>query len=89
MLVKLLLIALLILAAWLLFSKSFNRSSRQRSLAANSKRSAPPKKLISLLNGDTAAAHRLFDKAQQRNPGQSSQWYWEKVTWDLERDRRW
>jgi hypothetical protein len=85
MLVKLLIVALLALAAWLLFSKSFPRSSQRRP----AQRSAPPRKLISLLNGDAAAAHRLFDKAQQRNPGQSNQWYWEKVTWDLERDRRW
>lgn len=85
MLVKLLLVALLVLAAWLLFSKSFNHSISRRT---HPRRSAPPRKLISLLNGDAAAAHRLFDKAQQRNPGQSNQWYWEKVTWDLERDRR-
>ncbi|KAM3093485.1 hypothetical protein ACKFKG_18910 [Phormidesmis sp. 146-35] len=83
MLVKLLILALLVLAAWLLYSKSFRPGN-----ARSSRRSSPPRKLISLLNGDTAAAHRLFDKAQQRNPGQSNQWYWEKVTWDLERDRR-
>ncbi|NJR50487.1 MAG: hypothetical protein HC780_13890 [Leptolyngbyaceae cyanobacterium CSU_1_3] len=85
MLVKLLILALLIFGAWLLYSKSFRRSSRSHL----SRRSSPPKKLISLLNGDAATAQRLFERAQIRHPDQSDQWYWEKVIWDLERDRRW
>jgi hypothetical protein len=30
---------------------------------------------------------RLIDQARLRNPGEAEQWYWEKVLYDLERDR--
>ncbi len=52
-------------------------------------KSRPPKRVVTLLNGDAATAQRLFETAQLRNPGESDQWCWEKVLWDLERDRRW
>ena len=63
-------------------SKRKRRSSARRA-------SRPPKRVVSLLNGDAATAQRLFETAQLRNPGESDQWCWEKVLWDLERDRRW
>jgi len=44
---------------------------------------------MTLLNGDAATAQRLFETARLRNPGESDQWCWEKVLWDLERDHRW
>jgi hypothetical protein len=46
------------------------------------------RKLFSLLRGDRAAVERLIAHAKARNPGQSEGWYWEKVIFDLERDRR-
>lgn len=43
--------------------------------------------LLRLMNGDRTAALRLVAQAKQRNPGRSEQWCWEKVIYDLERDR--
>ena len=79
MLVTLLIVATIGAIAWWLYSRSPRRQSFPQ---------RPPKKLVSLLNGDLATAYRLFEKAQLRYPDKSNQWYWEKVTWDLERDRR-
>jgi uncharacterized membrane protein YhaH (DUF805 family) len=44
--------------------------------------------LLELLAGDTAAADRLLSHIRSRYPGQSEQWYYEKVIQDLIRDRR-
>ncbi|PSB19301.1 hypothetical protein C7B65_12080 [Phormidesmis priestleyi ULC007] len=68
---------------WILQPSNRDRRSSSR------RTSRPPKRVISLLNGDTATAQRLFETARSRNPGESDQWCWEKVLWDLERDRRW
>jgi hypothetical protein len=45
-------------------------------------------KLLRLLNGDQAAAHRLFKLATLKYPGETPNWYVEKMIYDLERDRR-
>ncbi len=37
---------------------------------------------------DRGAIDRLLNHARLNNPGRTDQWYWEKVLWDLERDRR-
>ncbi|MBD2040685.1 tetratricopeptide repeat protein [Microcoleus sp. FACHB-672] len=46
------------------------------------------RKLINLLNGNRSAAERLIEQTRYKNPGKSENWYWEKVIYDLERDRR-
>ena len=45
-------------------------------------------RLINMVIGDVAAAHRLVDVVRAANPGRSEQWYWEKAIEDLIRDRR-
>ncbi|MBE9183086.1 hypothetical protein IQ268_31620 [Oculatella sp. LEGE 06141] len=46
------------------------------------------RKLLPLVNGDMETAKRLVIQAREKNPGRSEQWCWEKVIYDLERDRR-
>jgi hypothetical protein len=46
------------------------------------------KRTIALMNNDMQRIDRLLANARQRNPGQSEQWYWEKILYDLERDHR-
>lgn len=67
-------------------AKSARAKDHQRSLPKKSK-THPPKALITLLRGDYAAADRLFLKAKSLNPGRDEKWVWDKVLWDLERDR--
>ena len=43
-------------------------------------------KLLNRLDRDVA--ERLVSSAKRSNPGKSEQWYWEKVIYDLNRDRR-
>ncbi|MGK7927608.1 MAG: hypothetical protein AB4290_20605 [Spirulina sp.] len=43
---------------------------------------------MAMLQGDIATAQRLIEHEKRLNPGQSEQWYWEKATYRLERDRR-
>ncbi len=45
------------------------------------------RKLLRLLNGDRRTANRLVANMQMRNPDKSDQWCWEKVIFDLQRDR--
>lgn len=44
--------------------------------------------LLTLLHGNTEIASRLLQQQQNLNPGQSADWYLEKVIHDLKRDRR-
>jgi hypothetical protein len=46
------------------------------------------KRLYSLVGGNKKTATRLLESVRDRNPGRSEQWIWEKVIYDLERDRR-
>ena len=46
------------------------------------------KQLLGLVGGNAAVAQRLVNDVQQRNPGRSEQWCWEKAIYDVERDRR-
>jgi len=39
------------------------------------------------LQGDRAAAQRLYEYAQRGSPGRSEVWYWEKAITQYERDR--
>ncbi|KAM3092686.1 hypothetical protein ACKFKF_30785 [Phormidesmis sp. 146-12] len=66
-------------------------SSRLRELATKKptiavNRGAPYKVLL-LLHGDRKAADRLFAQVSFMNPGKSEKWCWDKVQWDIERDR--
>jgi hypothetical protein len=60
----------------------FNLPQTHGSVSAETERH-----LLRLMNGDRTAALRLVAQAKQRNPGRSEQWCWEKVIYDLERDR--
>lgn len=60
-------------------SNSYRNDPRNRYLQAD---------LLTLLNGDVAAAKRLLVQQRRNNPGQSDNWYLEKVIYGLERDRR-
>jgi len=44
-------------------------------------------KLLSLTNGDRGTATRLVEHTRKNNPRQPETWLWEKVIYDLERDR--
>lgn len=44
-------------------------------------------KLLKLLGNHQPTVDRLVEQARWKNPGESEQWYWEKVLYDLERDR--
>jgi hypothetical protein len=44
-------------------------------------------KLLKLLGNHQPTIDRLLEQARWHHPGQSEQWYWEKVLYDLERDR--
>ncbi|MBD2460324.1 hypothetical protein H6G89_04635 [Oscillatoria sp. FACHB-1407] len=67
-----------------------NRRSptRPNEINFNQANSSLRHKLLRLLNGDQAAAQRLFKLATLKYPGETPNWYVEKVIYDLERDRR-
>lgn len=44
--------------------------------------------LLRLLRGDRKAANRLLEHVRELHPGRSERWYYEKVIYDLQRDRR-
>ncbi|MDB9315881.1 hypothetical protein PN462_22405 [Spirulina sp. CS-785/01] len=46
------------------------------------------RELVRLLGGDEAAASRLVEREKVRNPGHGEDWYWDKVIYNLKRDRR-
>ncbi|MEH1811938.1 MAG: hypothetical protein V7L09_05620 [Nostoc sp.] len=60
-------------------SDSYRNDPRNRYLQAD---------LLTLLKGDVPAAKRLLIQQRRNAPGQSDNWYLEKVIYDLERDRR-
>lgn len=64
-------------------------SSLQPAQGANLNRASRSlqRQLLLLLHEDQAAAQRLFTQASLRHPGETPNWYAEKVIYDLERDR--
>lgn len=65
------------------------RNQRQVSKTRTSGKQANRHLQSKLLNRlDRDVAERLVSSAKRSNPGKSEQWYWEKVTYDLNRDRR-
>lgn len=70
--------------------KSAQRPTRQRA-TARQHISIPDieplrRKAISLTR-DHGTVIRLYELARSNNPHQHDRWIWEKVIWDLERDR--
>ncbi|WP_230966173.1 hypothetical protein [Nostoc sp. NZL] len=68
-------------------------TSQPRGKVSNSYRNDPKNRylqsdLLILVKGDVATAKRLLVQQRRKNPGQSDNWYLEKVIYDLERDRR-
>jgi hypothetical protein len=70
----------------------FNRSMGDHSVAPAS----PPlgkvdrqtqAKLIRLLGGNQKTINRLLEQSRFKNSDRPEQWHWEKVLYDLERDR--
>ena len=45
------------------------------------------RRLFALVNGDLDLADRLLNQVRLDNPGRTESWYYEKVIYDLERDR--
>jgi hypothetical protein len=45
------------------------------------------RKLLKLLGGNRKTAERLIQQSRLRNPDRPADWHWEKVIYDLERDR--
>jgi tetratricopeptide (TPR) repeat protein len=45
-------------------------------------------RLLSLVGGNMAIAQRLIDIAKQEHPKKPEVWYWQKVVFDLESDRK-
>lgn len=45
-------------------------------------------KLMAMVGGDTRTADRLLQQCQKNNPGMDLEWYFDKVIYDLVRDRR-
>jgi flagellar basal body-associated protein FliL len=70
--------------------------NQQRSTSKNNRRKLPisqnqlfylERELLTLVNGDKALATRLLLSIRLRNPQRSKSWCYEKVIYDLKRDR--
>lgn len=46
------------------------------------------KRLYRQMHGDKRAIERLFVNAYRKNPDKSELWVWEKIEFDLDRDRQ-
>ncbi|BAZ46545.1 hypothetical protein NIES4102_35810 [Chondrocystis sp. NIES-4102] len=46
------------------------------------------KQLLRMLHGDQKAAFRLLRSVKKNYPGKTYRWYYEKVIYDIEKDRR-
>lgn len=95
--------ALAVLVSLFLFFRSRNSSSAQSSCqrkanrpakrqplnlsSSTSRAKALQADLTRRLQGDGAAAQRLYQYAQRGFPGKSEVWYWEKAIAQFERDR--
>lgn len=86
------------LAWWFLANNMSRLRTQNRRRSRPLRRSSPPplpidvpagleRKLVRLLRGDRAAAHRLVTSIRHHHPQESLHWCWEKAIWDLERDR--
>jgi hypothetical protein len=46
------------------------------------------RRAIATAGNDLARIERLLHHTRDRNPNRTEQWYWEKILYDLERDRK-
>ncbi len=81
------------IALMLLYSSVEKTSSKSRPHGMSVNRIKPnqvnpriKRRTIALLRNDLGAVERLLKHARQKYPGNSEQWYWEKILYDLERD---
>jgi hypothetical protein len=84
------LLCLVCLCAWLLKRSKGGNWGKIASNISYSHRgvnAVTRRKLLKLLGNHQPTVNRLLQQAKLRNPGESEQWYWEKVLYDLERDR--
>ena len=81
---------------WLVDTVSLSPTKPKRATSKNNRQNLPisqPKlfylerELLTLVNGDKALATRLFLSIRLRNPQRSKSWCYEKVIYDLKRDR--
>ena len=65
----------------------FNAWLNEQQHYSSQPRSELRHRLFVLVNGNWELAHRLLESVRRNYPGQTEDWYWEKVIYDLERDR--
>jgi flagellar basal body-associated protein FliL len=91
-----LLLGLALAIWWLVDTLSLSSTKPKRATSKNNRQNLPisqPKlfylerELLTLVNGDKALATRLFLSIRLRNPQRSKSWCYEKVIYDLKRDR--
>lgn len=63
------------------------RRARTRSQPAGSDLFPVPDNVMALVR-NKKTAWRLYDEVESRYPQQSKEWIWDKVRWDIIRDRR-
>lgn len=69
--------------------KSPNRESKVEEKATSPNQINPEtrNRAIALANYDKTRIERLLNFVRRNHPNQSEQWYWEKILYDMERDR--
>ena len=91
-----LLLGLAVATWWLVDTVSLSPTKPKRSTSKNNRQKLPisqqqlfylERELLSLVNGDKALATRLLLNIRLRNPQSSKSWFFEKVIYDLKRDR--
>jgi hypothetical protein len=64
-----------------------SKNNRQKLLISKNKISHLERELLTLVSGDKAVATRLLLNIRFKNPQRSKSWCYEKVIYDLKRDR--
>jgi flagellar basal body-associated protein FliL len=91
-----LLLGLAVAIWWLVDTVSLSSTQAKRSTSKNNRQKLPisqnqlfylERELLTLVNGDKALATRLLLNIRLRNPQRSKSWCYEKVIYDLKRDR--
>jgi len=68
-------------------SANLNTKSKESAIHIDQASRKLQKKLLRLLHDERDTANRLLSQAKMKNPNRSTDWYVEKVIYDLERDR--
>jgi type II secretory pathway component PulJ len=79
--------ACLLFLAWQQRHQIYRGSSRSPQRRFRPRQSHLERKLLKLVGGDRQMVDRLTQQSQVRHPDRSADWHWEKVIYDLERDR--